>query len=107
MKKLKRVFLVLIAFVASTFIFYLVDLASQNMHGPISSTMKEIEKTILGDSVKLSDSLSVKQIVYDTIKRKHLIVSIENLKSPKKILIGYSGSSISSIPAATMEMDNK
>ena len=107
MKKLKRVFLVLIAFVASTFIFYLVDLASQNMRGPISSTMNEIEKTILGDSVKLSDSLSVKQIVYDTIKRKHLIVSIENLKSPKKILIGYSGSSISSIPAATMEMDDK
>ncbi len=107
MKKFKRVFLVLIAFVASTFIFYLVDLASQNMHGPISSTMKEIEKTILGDSVKLSDSLSVKQIVYDTIKRKHLIISIENLKSPKKILIGYSGSSITSIPAATMEMDNK
>lgn len=107
MKKFKRIFLVLIAFVVSTVIFYFVDLVSQNTRGPISSTMKEIQKAFLGDSVNSTDSLLVQEVVYDTIKRKHLNVSIENLKNPKKILIGYSGSSISSIPAATVEMDNK
>ncbi len=107
MKKFKRIFLVLIAFIVSIVIFYFVDLVSQNTRGPISSTMKEIQKALLGDSVNLQDSLSVQEVVSDTIKRKHLNVSIENLKNPKKILIGYSGSSISSIPAATMEMDNK
>lgn len=107
MKKFKRIFLVLIAFVVSTVIFYFVDLVSQNTRGPISSTMKEIQKAFLGDSVNSPDSLSVQAVVYDSIKRKHLNVSIENLKNPKKILIGYSGSSISSIPAATVEMDNK
>lgn len=107
MKNFKRIFLVLIAFVVSTVIFYFVDLVSQNTRGPISSTMKEIQKAFLGDSVNSPDSLLVQEVVYDTIKRKHLNVSIENLKNPKKILIGYSGSSISSIPAATVEMDNK
>ena len=68
MKKFKRTFIVIMAFATSTVAFYFVDLASKNGHGPISSTMKEIEHAILGDSVSSQDSLINERFNDESIK---------------------------------------
>ena len=107
MKKFKRTFIVIMAFATSTVAFYFVDLASKNGHGPISSTMKEIEHAILGDTVRVQDSLIKESIDDDSIKRTALNAKLSDLKNQKKILIGYAGSNYTSVSKATVDMDNK
>jgi beta-mannanase len=110
MKKYKRTFIVVVAFTCATLVFYAINLASKKGQGPLSATMQEIESAIIGDStqsVNSTDSNQDSLSDYDTVKRVAISVSRNQLKNPQKILMGYSGSTYSSITKATHDMDSK
>lgn len=110
MKKYKRLFIVVVAFTLATLIFYAINLASKKGHGPLSATMQEIEKAFIGDTTQSGNLTDLNKDTirdFDTIKRVAISISRNQLKKPQKILLGYSGSTFSSIRKGTHDMDEK
>jgi hypothetical protein len=106
MKSVKRVGLVLLAFCLGLAGFYMVQQASSKGSGPIQSTMERIEKNFI--RVPQPKDSVVKNLDSNVLKRREpLNLSLKDLRNPKKILIGYAGSSKGGTAASALEMDQK
>jgi hypothetical protein len=106
MKAVKRISILLAAFACGLTVFYLVQQVSFKGSGPIQSTIVRIESNFVQEPETTKPLVEkVDSSAFD--KREPLKLSLSELRRPKKILIGYAGSSKNGTLESTVDMDKK